>query len=418
MTVSRAIPVALLVATAGCAGLRTAAPPTEPARPPQTFALTGAAVAIYDPAGSVRIQPGTGDHVLVTVTRAGADAESLRPERVSRAGGDLLRLQVSGPAPRRLLYPGMPGRSDSVQFRATRSGYAAGRGGFLGLFGGRTTKVLRRPGKAPATDAHADMVVSVPPGRRVDLQVGAGDIFVAGDVGEVHAQSAAGDFTLSSAGGRIFVSAASGTVSSRGGSGELTLTSRAGSVDLVGFAGQQLQATTSAGSIRATSTSAGVLRLRTGAGVIELDSVRGGSVELRSGAGRIAARDLAADTVRADAGVGSLALVALRARLVALRTHRGDVLAGLVAVPEELRAKADGGAMLDLPPGAAADLSLASEHGRISVDAGATSGSGPTPRTSRKLVTRLGAGGGRIEVHAEHDITVRVDPPEAAEAVR
>ena len=343
MSTARLAVSAFCLATLGaCAGMRAATAPAGPALPPESFSLAGGSVAIHDPAGSVRVEPGSGPDVRVMVTRYGADANRLRVEREARAGGDILRIRVEGPSSRRLLYPGMPGRSDSIQFRATSSGFAPGRGGFLGLFGGRSLNVVRRPVKTPATEAHADMVVSVPPGRRVDLHVGAGAVAVTGDVGELHVRSLVGDFDLPSAAGRIFVSSNSGGVFGRGGSGELTVTSRAGSVDLASFTGSRVEVTTAAGSIRGAALSANQLRLRAGAGDIDVAGARARSVQLGSGSGRVTARDLVADTLLAISGIGDLALPGLRAGTALLRTRRGDVLADLAAVPSSLRVAAHG----------------------------------------------------------------------------
>lgn len=405
-----ALPLAVLAAA--CAGMRAAAPAApSPAAAPESYTLTGAAVAIDNPAGAVRVESGSGPDVRVTVTRFGTGADQLRVDHQA----DALRITVDGPASRRLLYPNMPGRSDSVEFRATRSGFAAGRGGFLGLFGGRSMKVVRNPGKPRSTDAHADVVVSVPAGRRVDVHVGVGEIRVAGSVGDLAVQNLTGATELDSAGGRIRVTSASGGVFVRNGNGELAVIGGSSSVNLAGFTGLRLEVTTGAGSIRGTSVSAGVTRLRAGAGAIEIAGLHGGYADLGTGSGRVVARDVVIDTLLATSGVGDVSLLDLRAGTATVRSRKGDISLGLITVPATLLVRADGAARILLPTGAGAELAATSAHGRVRLERDPAAGI-PTTAAGRSVTLRLGGGGGRVEVRAEHDVVIGVGlaPAEAA----
>lgn len=396
-------PVFALLALAACAGLRPPATAPEPALAPERFVLIGSSAHVYDLAGEVRIEPGTGPDVVVMVTRVGADAAALRVERDSTAGGDVLRVVATGPSARRLYYPGLAGRSDSVEFRAGAGGLKAGKGGFLGLFASRrATKVVRRPGRG-GLDAHADLVVAVPPGRRLDVQLGAGRLVVAGAAADLRALVLAGAAEATGSGGRLRLIAAAGGITVTGGSGALTLESTAGPVEVVGFHGAHLAATTGAGAVAGTDVSADSLLVRTGAGDIALERVRARRLDTGSGAGALRLTDVAADTLVARAGVGALALRAIRAATLDLEARKGDIDVALAAVPGSTRIRADGAAVLALPPGADADLSLKSDHGRLSLEAPTTSRSG----VGRRLSARLGRGGARIEVTAEHDLTVR-----------
>ncbi len=397
-----ALALLALLALAACAGVRAPATQPEPALAPQRFALAGSTVRVQDLAGEVRIQPGTGPEVVVTVTRAGRDASALAVEHDSPPAGDALRV-VAPASARRLYYPALPGRSDSVEFRASAGGLKPGKGGFLGLFASRrTTKVVRRPG-AGALDAHADIVVALPPGRRLDVQLGAGRVAVGGVAGDVRALLLAGAAEATGSAGRLRLTSNSGGITVTGGGGVLTVESAAGSVEVDGFHGAYLAATTGAGAVAGADLSADSLLVRTGAGDIALERVRAGRLDLGSGAGELRLGDVAADTLRARSGVGSLTLRAVRAAVLAVEARKGNAEVGLTALPGSARIRADGAAVLALPPGASADLSLKSDHGRLLLEAPVASRSG----AGQHVLARLGHGGTRIDVRAEHDVTLR-----------
>ncbi len=396
--VARALLLALLTLPA-CAGLRTPRPAPEPALAPERFTLTGASVRVYDLAGDVRVQPGDGPDVVVTVTRVGRDAAALVAEREAAPAGDALRLRASG---RRLRYPGLAGRADSVVFRMTAAGLKPGKGGFFGLFASRRALTVTRRAGGNALEAHADLVVSVPPGRRLDLQLGAGHLVVAGTAADIGALVLAGVTEATSPAGRLRLTAASGGITVTGGSGALTLESTAGPIEIDRFHGTALSATTGAGGVGGADVSADALVLRSGAGDIAFEQLRGRRVELQSGAGELRLADIAADTLSARAGVGAVTLARLRATTADVRARKGNLDLSLTALPATLRLRADGAATLALPPGADADLVLESDHGRFAIDAPVTSRSG----SGQHLVARLGRGGARIEVSAEHDLTV------------
>ncbi len=405
---ARALVLALLALPA-CAGLNARPPAPEPALAPEHFTLAGASVHVLALAGDVRVEPGTGPDVVVTVTRVGPDAAALVVDRQSAPGGDALRLSAPG---RRLRYPGLPGRADSVVFRATSGGLKAGTGGFFGLFASRRAiTVTRRPGGA-ALDAHADLVVAVPPGRRLDLQLGAGHLLLAGIAADVQALVLAGATEATRPAGRIRLTATSGGITVAGGSGSLTLASTAGPIEIEGFQGASLSATTGAGSVAGADVSADSLLLRSGAGVVVFERVRARRLELRSGAGELRLADVAADTLSARAGVGAVTLAGVRAGVADVQARKGSVDLALATVPATLRVRADGAARLAVPPGADADLTLKSDHGRFVIEAPLASRSG----SGQHLVGRLGRGGARIDVRAEHDLTLRESPIAAAGA--
>lgn len=311
----------LVLPAAACSGLHAGAAAPEPSLPAERFALSGAAVTVQDVAGEVRVEPGTGTDVVVTVTRVGADANRLRIERGANGKGDAIRIIADS---RRLLFPALPGGADSVEFRQGSSALKPGNGGFLGLFTGRSTKVLRTPGAAGAT-AHADVVVQLPPGRRLEVQLGAGRLAVGATSGEVHAYTIGGATEAGAPAGRVVLDAHAGGITARGGSGELTLTSRGGPVDVSGFHGSSLTVRTQAGGITGDDVSAASISFRSGAGDVGLSRARATRVEAIAGAGELRLREVAADTVVARTGVGNVALQDVSAAHATVHTKKGRV---------------------------------------------------------------------------------------------
>lgn len=400
--------LALALAAAACSGMRRRGPGApEPSLPTERYELTGSAVSVYDPAGEVRVEPVPSGDVVVTVTRVGTEAERLHVQVDRRSGGDALRVTADT---RRLFYPGLAGSSDSVEFRGGAGGYRPGRGGFLGLFAGRSMKVVRRPG-AGGTVAHADVVVSLPPGRRLDVHVGAGQLRIGRVAGEVHGSTVGGATEADAPAGRVFLSATSGGISATGGEGELTLSAPRGAVDVTGFAGARLAVTTGAGSITLADVGANALDASAGAGDVSLDRVRAHRVEIRAGAGELRVREVTADSLVARSGVGAVSLLGVRAGWATVKAGKGDADVGLASVPAMLHVEADGAAVLGLPAGADAELLLRTDHGRLRLDYPAD----VRERTPKRLVARLGRGGRNLEVKAEHDIMVRETAPAVTE---
>jgi len=174
--------------------------------------LRGTDVALYDLAGTVQLDAGTGDAVSVEVTRGGSDAAQLKVAEGDQRGAATLRVISPGD---RITYPAMPDGSTELRVRDD------------GTFGnhhdddddasdhaGRRVRISSRPG---GLEAWADLRVSVPPGRTLALHLAVGKV------------------TVTNVDGRLRLEAASAPVSVNGAKGELTVRVGSGDVHLSGI---------------------------------------------------------------------------------------------------------------------------------------------------------------------------------------
>lgn len=309
--------------------------------------LTGPTATIYNLAGEVRMEPGTGSDVVVEVTRGGRDADKLE---VRLRGGQLV-----------VRYPD----TDIVYRDGDDRGYRWGTMSSLrvrddGTFGGGGMEGGRRVevrSSGSGLDAHANLVVKVPAGKRVELHLAAGRVEASNVEGDLDIDVYSASVTATGTKGRLMIDAGSGSVRVENASGEL-------------------EVDTGSGSTRLTS----------------LDMSR---VTVDAGSGSIEARDVKAGRFSADVGSGGVRVEALTTDDLLVDTGSGSVRVELTKVPQ--RSSFDtgsGGVTLVLPEGAAADLDLESGSGGISSDFPVTAES----FQRRELRGRIGGGGPLIKV--------------------
>ena len=305
--------------------------------------LSGATITIWNLAGEVRLERGMGNDVVVEVTRGGSDARRLE---VVASGGTLT-----------IRYP-----DNEIVYRGGRDSRSSstltvrGDGTFNGDWGsgGRRTTV-RTYGSG--LEAHADLVVKVPAGKRVEVNLAVGSISadrVESDLRlDVHAASVRAAGTK----GRLVIDAGSGLVHVEDASGDLEVDTGSGSTTLVG--------------LRMTS------------------------VKVDAGSGSIDAREMQADRFSVEVGSGSVTVDGLTTDDLFVDTGSGSVRVGLTKVPGRTSIDTGSGSVsFALPADAAADLDLETGSGGISTDVPVTM----EGYRRRELRGRIGAGGPMIKV--------------------
>lgn len=156
-----------LIAWLGVAALALAYPLT--AQQTERFALHGSEIAIYNLAGEITIEPGSGAAVVVEVRRGGPDAGRLTVERGPIEGRETLRV----------LYP-----ANDVIYRADRDRHSGTRLWVRddGTFGdGRDDRDARGRGRrvyinhlGSGLEAHADLRITIPAGKTVAVYAAVG----------------------------------------------------------------------------------------------------------------------------------------------------------------------------------------------------------------------------------------------------
>jgi lia operon protein LiaG len=316
--------------------------------------LRGTDVALYDLAGAVELQAGSGDAVTVDVTRGGADAA-----RLEVAEGDLggrATLRVISPADR-ISYPQMPDGSTEIRVRddgTFGNDHHGDDDDDDGSGGGRRIRISPRPG---GLEAWADLRVSVPAGRTLSVHLGAGRL------------------TATNVDGRLRLVAASAPVAVNGAKGELALQVGSGAVRLSGIEGD--------------------LTAETGSGGVEITHARGSKVVVETGSGDVAASAVEAEQLRIETGSGDVRIGAARAPRVGLETGSGTVTVELQGSLDRLDVETGSGDVaITAPANLSADLVMDTASGDIDSDFPLA-----VTQTARgHLQGRVGDGKGKISV--------------------
>ncbi|HEX6616800.1 MAG TPA: DUF4097 family beta strand repeat-containing protein [Gemmatimonadales bacterium] len=300
-------------------------PMPSQAQQPERYTLRGDDVAIYNLAGTVRLEPGDGD-VSVQVTRGGAEAARLRMEQGELDGRETLRVIYPGD---RIRYAAGGGHA-STQLRVREDGTF----GDLrrdehdhdrrGSGEGRRVTIASDDG----LDAHADLTIRVPRGRRVGVALAAGAVNIANVDGELLVDAASAPVTASGAKGSLDIDVGSGAVQVSDGEGELDVDTGSGSVDLSRFRGRSLSIDTGSGDVTGTGLECEDLSIETGSGDIRLTTVASPSLSLETGSGGVTAelrRDVASLSVETGSGDIAIRAPAALGATVEIETSSGDI---------------------------------------------------------------------------------------------
>lgn len=306
--------------------------------------LAGANARIYNLAGDVRVEPGTGNDIVVEITRGGRDASKL--EVRLRDG----QLTIRYPADQ-VVYRNGPGMGSSSTLRVREDGTF---GGEWDRGGGRRTTVRTR---GEGLEAHADLVVKVPAGKRLALHHAVGRVRATDVEADLDIDLYSASVEATGVKGRLFVDAGSGSVRVDNGRGEL-------------------EVDTGSGSTTVSNSTFTRLLVDAGSGSVEAREVRAERFAVDVGSGSVYAEGVTSDDVEIDTGSGS-------------------VRVAFVTVPSRaLFDTGSGSVTLTLPADANADLDIETGSGGISSDFPITA----QTFDRRELRGRIGGGGPTIRV--------------------
>ncbi len=263
--------------------------------------LSGSTVTLWNLAGLVIVEPGTGPDVVVSVERGGRDAGKLRLVSDRTPTGSRLRV----------LYD-----SDRVVYR--RTGWGAHSQSTVrlnddGTWGGRDRLRGRRVSVASSgrgLEAHADLRVQVPRGRRLEIHVAAGECRAADLDADLSFDGGAAPFSSSGTRGALSVDVGSGAVKVSGHDGDLLVDTGSGSVHADDVRGARVSLDTGSGSVAVRGVRCDELKVDTGSGAVTAEAVDTGRLHVDTGSGAVAAtlRSSNADVV-IDTGSGGVRLM-------------------------------------------------------------------------------------------------------------
>jgi hypothetical protein len=246
---------------------------TAAAQQPKSYTLSGPSAAVYNLAGRLTIEPGSGSATTVEVTPVGADAGKLTIETGPQRNRQALRVIYPDD---RIIYPAL-GRGSSTDVRVNDDGTFD-----TDWHSGHSVEIR---GSGSGLEAHADLKIRMAAGSRLDVHLAAGDVTVTNANGNLQVSTGSGDVTASGVKGSFEVETGSGNVTAEGISGDLTAETGSGDVRLAQQAGDRVKIETGSGNITSTGVEATRLELETGSGDIQLDraSTQGGSLDTGSG---------------------------------------------------------------------------------------------------------------------------------------
>jgi hypothetical protein len=287
---------------------------------PERYHLAGDEVAIYNLIGNAKIVRGEGDAVEVDVAVGGPDAAKLEVQSGRIDGRETLRV----------IYPGDK-IVDPTMSKGSRTQIDIADDGTWGDES-RADRTITISGKGPGLEAHADLTITVPAGKRVDVHQAAGGISANSVTADLFLDTVSAGVTASDIHGTLNIDVASGSVAASGIEGNV--------------------------------------EIDTGSGEIHVEDVRGKRFGLDTGSGRISAGNIDAPSVHVDTGSGAIDLSSITAREVSLDTGSGSVSLALDSDVEMLTVDTGSGAVrLAMPKVAGADLRIETGSGDIDVDA-------------------------------------------------
>ena len=247
-------------ASLGLAALALCAPGLLQAQ--KQFTLSGDEVAVYNLAGTVSVSAGRGGSVKVTVTAGGSDAAKLTFGEGNVRGKNALRVIYPSD---RVVYEGM-GRGSSTELSVRDDGTFGGDDEYRHKNrGGR----VRISGSGTGLEAHANLVISVPEGKSVSVNLGVGDI------------------TASNVNGNLRLDTSSGRVDVTGTTGDLGVDTGSGDVKVTRVSGSAISIDTGSGEVNGTGVKAPALDVDTGSGDVSLSEVTSEDVSIDTGSGSV-----------------------------------------------------------------------------------------------------------------------------------
>ena len=185
------------------------ASPAHAAQQPERRTLAGGHVAIYNLAGVMRLERGTGSDVVVELTRGGPDAGKLQIATGPLRGRETLRVIYPDDE---IVYREL-GRGSNTTLRVRDDGTFndredRGRGGRRSDEG----RHVRIAASGGGLEAHADVRIAIPAGKRVEVYLAVGQAFASNVDGDLRVDVAAANVTADHMKGSLLVDTGSGDV--------------------------------------------------------------------------------------------------------------------------------------------------------------------------------------------------------------
>ena len=174
---------------------------------PERRTVAGDHVAIYNLAGVMRLERGTGGDVVVELTRGGPDAGRLEIATGPVRGREALRVIYPDDE---IVYRGL-GRGSNTTLHVRDDGTFNDRDD-QGRHRGDEGRRVRIMSSGSGLEAHADLRIAIPAGKRVEVYLAVGQAFASNVDGDLRVDVAAANVTADHVKGSLLVDTGSGDV--------------------------------------------------------------------------------------------------------------------------------------------------------------------------------------------------------------
>ena len=271
------------------------------AQTPERRTLPGDDIAVYNLAGVMRVEGGSGSEVTVEVARGGGDASKLSIQTGRIRGRETLRVIYPD---RRIVY--RAGDYPRWRSRTTLNVNDDGTFGDTHDDDGRRVEIA---GGGDGLEAYADVRVVVPKGKRVSVFLGVGEAKIDNVDGDLYVDVSAASVTSTRTRGKLSLDTGSGEVRVSDAQGEVDLDTGSGGVEVMNVRGPYLKMDTGSGRVRGSDIVADELELDTGSGGVRLGQVQSKRIKLDSGSGSVELELKSdVDDVRIESGSGGVTL--------------------------------------------------------------------------------------------------------------
>ena len=233
---------------------------------PERRTVAGDHVAIYNLAGVMRLERGTGGDVVVELTRGGPDAGKLEIATGPLRGREALRVIYPDDE---IVYRGL-GRGSNTTLHVRDDGTFNDRDD-QGRHRGDEGRRVRIMSSGSGLEAHVDLRIAIPAGKRVEVYLAVGQAFASNVDGDLRVDVAAANVTADHVKGSLLVDTGSGDVRLSDAQGDVSLDTGSGNVTVSGVSGPELKLDTGSGDVTASSVRAGKVKIDTGSGNVRLD---------------------------------------------------------------------------------------------------------------------------------------------------
>ncbi len=297
----------------------------------RTFSFEGQSLTVANLVGEIRIVEGRSQSFEVEARVRGADATEALIDFEQRSGADS-RLLVKFPVDRhtRYIYPGYRGRTTLSRSYNDQSSLLSR------VLEALTSSNVEVSGSGTGLELWTDLVISVPAGKRLELENGVGDVSVNGVHGELMVKSRTGKLAGTGLEGDSTFDLGSGAVTLSAIRGALVVDTGSGSVSVRDFDGPRLSVDTGSGGVSLSQIRTRRLDVDTGSGSVDAVDVaaRDAVIDTGSGTVRLSLTEMGSGEFVIDTGSGGITLLLpeYASARVAAETGSGGIDVGLADV--------------------------------------------------------------------------------------